>query len=76
MNGFKFHGNDQCCTTMTGIGKTSTISSMSSATSSTTGNATVGGNLTVTRTLTTSSFYSMKPYICAFVLSNALSTTL
>ena len=48
---------------------------MTSASSSTTGNATVGGNLIVTGTLNTTGFYSMKPYIGAYVLSNVLSTT-
>ena len=57
---------------MTSISGAGNIASASSAT---TGDATVGGNLTVTGTLNTTSFYSMKPYVGAYVLSSVVSTT-
>ena len=62
-------------TTISGGGDIATHGAITSASSATTGNAIVGGNSTVTGSLITSSFYSMKPYVGSYVLTNALSTT-
>ncbi len=67
-NGFKLYGNTTNCTAIGGNGNINTTGALSSASPSTIGNATIGGNLNVTGTLTTTSFYSMKPYIGAHVL--------
>ena len=74
-NLFKFYGGTTNVARINGVGDIWANGAISSASSSTTGNATIGGNLTVTGTLNTTSFYSIKPYVAAYVILSAVSTT-
>ena len=73
-NGFKFDGNANNNTTISGNGNITTAGSIAAASLQTSSNCTVGGSLTVTGSLTTTSFYAAKPWVANYVIGNALST--